>query len=191
MASLQKYFLALVPEGNLQEKATSLKEMLKEQFNIKYALKSPAHITLKMPFSYNEAKEEYLIERLKEFLKDYQPLEMTVGGVRTFGDRVVYLNVDANEDLYQLQINLKNFSKRELNLNDELSDRNFHPHMTVAFKDLKKNHLPNIIKALESQPIMEKFVSKQLFLLKRVERRWIIYRKIDFGDEIYKKSLLF
>jgi 2'-5' RNA ligase len=71
MASLQKYFLALVPEGNLQEKATSLKEMLKEQFNIKYALKSPAHITLKMPFSYNEAKEEYLIERLKEFLKDY------------------------------------------------------------------------------------------------------------------------
>lgn len=185
MAIIQKYFLALVPEGDLQEKATSLKEMLKEQFNIKYALKSPAHITLKMPFSYNEAKEEYLVERLKEFLKDYQSLELTVGGVRTFGDRVVYLNVDANEDLYQLQKNLKNFSKRELNLNDELSDRNFHPHMTVAFKDLKKSYLPNIIKILEGQPIMEKFISTDLFLLKRVEGRWKIQKKIKIGLPLF------
>lgn len=181
MANFQKYFIALVPEGEIQEKATSLKEMLKERFNIKYALKSPAHVTLKMPFSFNEVKEDYLEQRLKEFLKDYQSLELTIGGVRKFGDRVVYLNVDANEDLFLLQKHLKNFCKRELKLNDELSDRNFHPHMTIAFKDLKKIPVPNIIKALEEQPILEKFVTNQLFLLKRVGGQWVINRKIDFG----------
>lgn len=184
MASFQKYFLALVPEGELQEKATSLKEMLKERFNIKYALKSPAHITLKMPFTYNEAREDYLEQRLKEFLKDYEPLELIIGGVRKFGDRVVYLNVEAKDDLYLLQKNLKTFCKRELNIVDELSDRNFHPHMTIAFKDLKKNQLPNIIKALEEQPILEKFVPDQIFLLKRVNGMWINYKKINFGSDI-------
>ena len=184
MASFQKYFLALVPEGELQEKVTSLKEMLKERFNIKYALKSPAHVTLKMPFTYNEAKEEYLEQRLKEFLKDYEPLELIIGGVKKFGDRVVFLNVEANEDLFILQKNLKIFCRRELTIVDELSDRNFHPHMTIAFKDLKKSQVPNIMKVLEEQPILEKFVTKHLFLLKRVDRRWINYKKIDFGSEI-------
>ncbi len=181
MASFQKYFLALVPEGDLQEKATSLKEMLKERFNIKYALKSPAHITLKMPFSYNEAKEDYLEQKLSEFLIDYQSMELTIGGIRTFGDRVVFLNVDAKDDLFLLQKNLKTFCKQELKLVDELSDRNFHPHMTLAFKDIKKNQVPNIINALEEYPILEKFVSNKLFLLKRVDGRWKIYRKIYFG----------
>ncbi|WP_296703692.1 2'-5' RNA ligase family protein [Algoriphagus sp.] len=184
MASFQKYFLALVPEGDLQEKATSLKEMLKERFNIKYALKSPAHITVKMPFTYNEAKEDDLEKKLKQFLNDYRPLELIIGGVRTFGDRVVYLNVDAKDDLFNLQKNLKTFCKRELNIVDELSDRNFHPHMTLAFKDLKKNQVPNIIKTLEERPILEKFVSKQIFLLKRVDGRWINYKKVEIGGEV-------
>lgn len=183
MASFQKYFLAIVPEGELQEKATSLKEVLKDQFNIKYALKSPAHITLKMPFTYNEAKEDYLIGRLQEFLLNYLPLELTIGGIGTFSNRVVFLKVEGNEDLYTLQHNLKIFCKRELKLNDELSDRNFHPHMTMAFKDLRKNPIPNIIKVLNEQPIFEKIVISQIFLLKRVNGRWFAYKSIEFGNK--------
>ncbi|MBN3521375.1 RNA 2',3'-cyclic phosphodiesterase [Algoriphagus lutimaris] len=183
MASFQKYFLAIVPDGELQEKATALKLELKDRFNIKYALKSPAHITLKMPFTYNEAKEDYLIERLQEFMIHYSPLELTIGGIDTFGNRVVFLKVKGNEDLFQLQTNLKTFCKRELKLNDELSDRNYHPHMTLAFKDLKKNPIPNIIKVLDSQPIFEKIVVRQLFLLKRANGRWFTHRSVDFGEK--------
>jgi len=183
MASFQKYFIALVPDGELQEKATSLKELLKERFNIKYALKSPAHITLKMPFSFNEAKEDYLEFRIKDFLKEYRPLKLIVGGIRTFGDRVVYLNVEAKEDLNFLQKNLKNFCKRELKLSDELSDRNFHPHMTIAFKDLKKIPVPNIIKALEELPVLEEINFNQLSLLKRIEGKWQIIKTIDLGGK--------
>lgn len=181
MASFQKYFLALVPEGELQERATALKMQLKEEFSIKYALKSPAHITLKMPFTYNEAKEEVLISALTKFLKEYHEINMKVGGVGTFGDRVVYLKIEAGEDLFDLQRNLKSFCKKELNLVDELSDRNFHPHMTIAFKDLKKGQAPNILKVLEEQPITYDFIARHLFLLKRDNGRWIIKEKIEFG----------
>lgn len=180
MARYQKYFLALVPEGKLQDQVTELKLLLKEEFNIKYALKSPAHITVKMPFSYNEQKENVLIGRLKDFVQNYDTMEMVIGGVKTFGDRVVYLNVEAGKDLYHFQSELKTFCKRELKLVDELSDRNYHPHMTVAFKDLKKHPIPNIIKVLESKPISEKFVVNHLFLLIRQNGRWEICSKMEF-----------
>ncbi|MBN7814226.1 2'-5' RNA ligase family protein [Algoriphagus pacificus] len=181
MASFQKYFLALVPEGDLQERVTALKMQLKEEFNCKYALKSPAHVTLKMPFSYNEAKEESLIQSLSDFLKNYKEISLKVGGVGTFGDRVIYLKIDAGEDLFDLQRELKLYCKRELKLVDELSDRNFHPHMTIAFKDLKKAQIPNILEVLKMKSISYDFVSSQLFLLKRENRRWEIIKKIDFG----------
>jgi 2'-5' RNA ligase len=71
MKIMQKYFLALVPEGEIAEKALQIKENIREQFNVKYALKSPSHITLKMPFSYNEAKENYLRANLEDFAKDW------------------------------------------------------------------------------------------------------------------------
>jgi len=75
MKVIQKYFLAIVPIGEIQRAATALKDELKEQLNIKYALKSPAHITLKMPFSYNEAKEKVLVEKLENFLSNKKNLK--------------------------------------------------------------------------------------------------------------------
>lgn len=183
MASFQKYFLAVVPEGELQVRLTNLKELLRERFGIKYALKSPAHVTLKMPFTFNEAKEENLINRLTMFLSSYEEFPLAISGVKTFGYRVVYLGIEQSQELIELQKNLKQFCKKELKLIDELSDRNFHPHMTMAFKDLKKTPIPNIIKVLNEKPVLEKFVVNQLFLLKRIDGRWDICKKIPFRAE--------
>jgi 2'-5' RNA ligase len=144
MKVIQKYFLAIVPTGEIQESATSLKLLLKEQMNIKYALKSPAHITLKMPFSYNKAKEDYLIEKLRTFLSGKENFKIQVKGTGTFGKRVIFWKIEADSKLYELQETLKLFCKRELNLVDELSDRNFHPHMTIAFKDVKERDFDQV-----------------------------------------------
>lgn len=179
MASFQKYFLAIVPEGELQDRLTAIKLELKEEFNIKYALKSPAHITLKMPFTYNEAKEDFLIEKLQSFAMNFLPFDLGIGGVDTFGDRVIFIKVEESLELINLQKKLREFSKKELKLVEELSDRNFHPHMTMAFKDLKKTPRQNIIEVVERKPISEKIVISQFFLLKRAEGRWNIHQTID------------
>ncbi|WP_425636467.1 2'-5' RNA ligase family protein [Algoriphagus yeomjeoni] len=178
MKLLQKYFLAIVPEGEFEERVTNLKLEIKHRFQAKYALKSPPHITVKMPFTYNEAKEEKLIERLKGFLGDYKPMTLTIKGVKTFGERVIYLDVHADQDLYDFQNDLKNFCKRELNLVDELSDRNYHPHMTVAFKDIKKAQFQNILHFVAKRRLVQKIEISNIILLKRVDRVWKLYRKL-------------
>ena len=104
--NFQKYFIAIVPEGKVQEKATDLKLQLKEKFNLKYALKSPAHITLKMPFVWNEAKQDKLTLQLALFFQDRSAFKLLLRGIGNFGKRVLYIKVGEDEKLKELQKNL-------------------------------------------------------------------------------------
>ena len=184
MKKMQKYFLAIVPEGNFQNQVTELKNEIRDRFQAKFALKSPAHITVKMPFIYNEAKEEKLIEKLREFLDVYEPMAMSIEGVKTFGERVIYLGVNAGADFYKFQKDLITFCKRELNLIDELSDRNFHPHMTIAFKDIKKSQFQNILSFSSELGLTQVLKESQIVLLKKDEGRWVFRERLKFGDNI-------
>ncbi|WP_158531187.1 2'-5' RNA ligase family protein [Algoriphagus chordae] len=178
---MQKYFLAIVPEGVFQERVTNLKLEIKDRYQAKYALKSPAHITVKMPFIFNEAKEDKLLEKLRSFVAGYQPMEIAIKGVKTFGERVIYLGVKADQNLFDFQNELKTYCKRELNLVDELSDRNYHPHMTIAFKDLKKSQFQNILRLAVETEIAAELQVSHIVLLKRVNGTWSSYKKLDLG----------
>src|SRR5690554_4935902 len=112
----QKYFIAIVPEGEVQQKATELKLQLKERFRLKYALKSPAHITLKMPFVWNEAKEDRLIATLGTFFKEQSGFGLTLRGIGNFGERVIFVRVRKQRQLHKLQDELAQLCKKQLNL---------------------------------------------------------------------------
>lgn len=182
MKSIQKYFLAIVPPTEILERAESIKVEIREKFGVKYALKSPAHITLKMPFNYNEAKEEILIGKIGELLKQQAPFSVRIFGVGTFGNRVIFMDIDKSKELETIQNALKAFCKKELNLVDELSDRNYHPHMTLAFKDLKPNSFPDVLELVRKRSFKTEFSAAELVLLKRIEGRWVLYRSIPFGE---------
>ncbi len=180
MKSIEKYFLAIVPSKEILERAESIKEEIREKFGVKYALKSPAHITVKMPFSYNEAKEEILVAKIQEFLKLQGSFLVRIIGVGTFGNRVIYLDIEKSQELATLQASLKLFCKKELNLVDELSDRNYQPHMTLAFKDLKPTRFEEVLGWIERNAFLAEFCAAELVLLKRKEGRWVLHRSIPF-----------
>jgi 2'-5' RNA ligase len=181
MKVIQKYFLALVPPEAILEKVQDIKFLIRDQFGVKYALKSPPHITVKMPFNYNEAKEDRLIEKLKEHLIDRSPFPIRISGVGSFGKRVVYLNIPKSPELVGFQEGIKQYCKRELHLADELSDRNYHPHLTVAFKDIKPIHFPEVFGLVKKLSFETEFVALDLVLLKRINGEWVLFRKIKFG----------
>jgi len=182
MKSMQKYFLGIVPTDEIQEAATSLKLDLKDRFNIKYALKSPAHVTLKMPFSYNEAKEDILIDKLGIFFANKRPFKIQVYGAGTFGKRVIFWKIKADAELYELQTDLRIFCKRELNFVEELSDRNYHPHMTIAFKDVKDRDFEDVLNLVSKNQVSRYYQVNELILLKKLEGRWTNYSVFDLQN---------
>ncbi|WP_255501994.1 2'-5' RNA ligase family protein [Algoriphagus sp. AK58] len=181
---MQKYFLALVPPDPILSKSNHIKEMIKQHHHVKYALKSPPHITLKMPFNYNEAKEDYLAHQLSLFLLEQKPFPVHISGIGTFGRRVIFQDILPNESLRNLQENLKIFCKKTLHLVDELSDRNFYPHMTLAFKDLKPGKFDEVLSLCQELQFSAEFSAEKLTLLKREEGRWKILRQLPFQGKV-------
>jgi 2'-5' RNA ligase len=177
-----KYFIALVPEGNIQEEATLLKEDMNMLFNLKYALKSPAHITIKMPFEWNENKEEKLIYRLQKFFETFEKFDLKLLNFGRFGRRVIFIDVLPSKTLNNLQESLGKFCKLELKLINELSDKAFHPHMTISFKDVKPKNFDMYWKHIQSKKFKEDYPVSDVALLKRIEGRWKVISRFPLQE---------
>lgn len=172
-----KYFFAITPTGEIQEEATGLKLQLKEKFNLKYALKSPAHITLKMPFLWKENKEQILISQFSDFFNEQSSFNLKLGGIGNFRKRVVFVKVEKQEKLLELQKRLVNLCRTQCNLKVELSDYAFNPHMTLAFKDVKERFFEDYIIFLKSLSFIHHMEVYEVALLRKEaeERKWQVF----------------
>lgn len=179
MKNIEKYFLAIIPSEPVFTQAEEIKGKLKEHFGIKYALKSPAHVTLKMPFSYDSQRMDKLRATLSNFYSGFSAFELEVSGLGHFGNRVIYLKIKQSESLQELQSALRIHCRRELHLVEELSDRNFTPHMTVAFKDIKPARYEEIWNYAQSLSFQSKFSVNRIALLRKVQGHWVIQEYFD------------
>jgi 2'-5' RNA ligase len=175
----RKYFIAIVLPPEILEPAEALKQELFLTHGLKGALRSPAHITLHRPFSLNESREKMLIEKLEQF-RNGPPFEIQLKNFAAFIPRVIYIDVLPNGSLVQLHDNLMRFAKRELQLFNEADDmRGFHPHVTIASRDLKKDLFKNIWPEFVSRKFEAGFMCDSVTLLK-LEKKWVPLKDFKF-----------
>jgi 2'-5' RNA ligase len=169
----QLYFIAIIPPSPTLEEAQELKNYFQEKYNSKAALNSPPHITLHMPFEWKEEKEAQLIEKISCFANTQVSFDLKLSNFNCFEPRVIFIDVIKNEKLELLQKNLHRFCKKELNLfNANYKEHAFHPHLTLAFRDLKK---PEFVKAwieFKERKFEATFAVNALTLLKHDGKKW-------------------
>jgi 2'-5' RNA ligase len=179
---ISKYFIALVPPSPILEQAQQWKEYFKTQFNSKAALNSPPHITLHMPFEWKQEKENLLIEKLSVFATTQNPVELELKNFGCFPPRVIFIQVVQNSELKALQSSLAHFCKTELNLfNANRLDLPYHPHLTVAFRDLKKQVFPKAWGVVKDLDFETKFICQELVLLIHTGKFWQVNRTFSFA----------
>lgn len=180
--SLKKYFIGIVPDEPLRREITELKLAIQEQFGCKYALKSPPHVTLKMPFVFNENKEEQLENKLRRFFGEEKGFLLEIEGIGSFREKVAFLRLRYPPELPALQQRLVAYGKRQLGQQIELSDLNYHPHLTVAFRDVKKGQFGDLMAFLRPRFGKQHMVVKQVSLLKKSATSWQIQNKFDLME---------
>ncbi|HEY3402123.1 MAG TPA: 2'-5' RNA ligase family protein [Ohtaekwangia sp.] len=179
---LKQYFIALIPPPPVYDDALRLKNYFRDQYNSKASLNSPPHITMHMPFRWKEAKENDLIESLRGFSLGRSSFKLQLLNFGAFAPRVIFIDVTPHEELARLSKELHRFCKRDLNLfNAAYKDQAFHPHLTLAFRDLKK---PMFLKAWEEfqeRKFSASFTVDKLVLLKHNGKVWDVFRQFDFN----------
>ena len=178
----KQYFVAIIPQSPVLEEAQAMKEYFNETYHSKAALNSPPHITLHMPFLWNADKEKKLIAKMQEFAGQYDPIKVCLDNFGSFPPRVIFINVTESDALGDLQINLHRFFKRELDIfNANYQDRPYHPHLTLAFRDLKKAQYHVAWKEFSKKEYKAEFMADKIALLKHNGRSWDVLKA--FGLE--------
>lgn len=176
------YFIAIIPPQPIYEEALAQKQYFKDHYNSKASLNSPPHITLHMPFRWKEQDEAELADHLNDFSKNNRPVPIQLNDFSSFPPRVIFINVVLNQELDNLQKNLKRFCKRVLNLfNADYKELPFHPHLTVAFRDLKKASYLEAWGEFEKKSFQAEFVADKLALLKHTGRVWKVHQEFQFN----------
>jgi 2'-5' RNA ligase len=178
--SLQKYFIAIVIPQPFQTALMEFKDVVKNEFNSKGALRSPAHITLHMPFEWKEEKESILINTLKQF-KFNESFGVELRNFSCFEPRVLFVDVVKNDVLNALQNELVVYVKKNLQLFNQANDmRGFHPHVTIAFRDLKKEKFYQAFEYFKVKTYHASFITKSFCLLKHTGKEWLVAEEIFF-----------
>ncbi|MBT1685305.1 2'-5' RNA ligase family protein [Dawidia soli] len=186
----RQYFIAIIPPPPVSDDALRLKHYFRDQYNSKASLNSPPHITLHMPFKWKEEKEGDLIEALEQFATGREALKIELINFNAFPPRVIFIEVEANPLLHALNKDLHRFCKRSLNLfNADYKDQPFHPHLTLAFRDLKKPMFAKAWEEFQQRTFTARFHVGGFFLLKHSGKIWEPFREFLFdptasaGDE--------
>jgi 2'-5' RNA ligase len=176
------YFIAIIPHLNLREQVRFLKEEMKRRFHAKHALKSPAHLTLQMPFRRNYEGEPLLIVELQNFAAKHSKFTIELNGFGCFSPRVIFIKVKDHKPIIDLHTNLKKVLVDELSFKENEISNKIHPHMTIATRDLTDKAFLKAWPEFEQRRFKASFTVKNLFLLKHNGKSWDIYKEFLFQE---------
>lgn len=174
------YFLALLPHPELREEIRNLKEEMKVRFNAGHALKSPAHITLQMPFKRSADDEPQLISALENFAVGQSSFSIFLSGFDHFSPRVIFVKVENPQPIIELHTKLNQVLIHQMNFQENNLSKEVHPHLTIATRDLHKAAFHQAWPEFQKRKFEASFQAKSLFLLKHNGKYWDIYREFFF-----------
>ncbi|MEZ5038319.1 MAG: 2'-5' RNA ligase family protein [Saprospiraceae bacterium] len=172
------YFIAIIPPAELQAEVTAFKQYAAQHFGSSHALKSPPHITLIPPFRWPDDRLAQLNYALANHSIQAERFSIDLQHFSSFPPSVIYVNISPNEHLNSFQNQLKKHLATTLGLQNE-STFGFHPHMTVAFKDLKESHFPDAWAYFSRQQYQRSFQVSSYTLLSHTGQFWQIDQSFD------------
>ena len=184
MENLEKlFFIALVPQEALLEELWDLKKNFSEHYDTKAALRSPPHISLQMPFKWKEKKEGQLILSLENFVKDRTGFDVVLRDYGAFPPRVIFVDVVLSDELKALKKELNQWLASKLNIyNTRGPERPFKPHLTLAFRDLKKSDFYLAWEEFKDRDYDSGFLARAVTLLKHNGKYWDVLKDFNFRD---------
>ncbi|MEQ8927148.1 MAG: 2'-5' RNA ligase family protein [Fulvivirga sp.] len=175
------YFIALLPPEPIYSEVSELKKYMSTEYGSKAGLRSPPHITLHMPFKIKEEKEHDLKASITELAQATNPFTVYLNGFGHFRDRVIYIHIENSDELTLLFHSVNEVMKKVFNVfNSDYKNRGFNPHMTLAFRDLKKQVFHNAWPEFEAKTFVKHFRAESLCLLKHNGESWGVYYKAPF-----------
>ena len=151
-------------------------------YHSRAALRSPPHITLRAPFRLPLDQVRCVKQVLSEFATRYPPFSVELGGFGCFPSRVLSVRVIENQILFSIQRDLiKTLAQNQIASSSEPTFYPFHPHITIAFRDLTQRHFNSLWGEVEHKSFSGRFTASGITLLGHDGKSWTAEDDFLFG----------
>jgi 2'-5' RNA ligase len=170
------YFLAILAPADVSEEVTAFKQYAALNFESSRALHSPPHITLIPPFLWPAQRLTDVIMEVERVAGAVSQFGISLHNFNCFPPRVIFVDVPENKALASLQATLSQHLHQQLNLGGE-DKRGFHPHMTVAFKDLRRRLFAPAWDYFSKINYERTYEVREIALLRHNNHEWEVIRR--------------
>lgn len=177
---MQMYFLAHVLPPHLNEKVIPFKNHMHEKYGCKVGLKSPAHITLVPPFWMEEELETGLRSAMDKLTMDLNPFLLSTSNFSAFPPKTIFIGLVPNPELAAAKKMTEKFFRDLAAFPMKFDDRPFHPHITIATRDLYKKDFKEAWPGFEQKVFREEWMVEDFSLLRHNKKNWEVVHTSQF-----------
>jgi len=174
------YYLAIVLPEHINKKVAHWKNYMLEKYNCKVGLKSPAHITIIPPFWMEEKEEDEFAKAVDDIAKDLAPFLLKPKTFSAYKHRPIFIDVATNEQLNEVKKKVDTYFQHHKNLPVKIDTRPFHPHITIATRDLFKKSFYEVWPLFEREKFEEEWTVNSLSILRHNKKNWDVFRTSQF-----------
>jgi len=180
---MNMYFIAIVAPEEINQQVLKWKNFFKERYECSVALKSPTHITIIPPFWMNEELENDLINSIREFSITKNKFEIILKDFETFKPKVIFVDIVKSEILNGLYQSFADFIFTKNKIPIKKEDRPFHPHVTLATRDLYKKAFQEAWEIFSKKKYEALWIVSGISLLSHNKKNWDVIFTSQFVED--------
>lgn len=168
------YFIAIEPPRRISGEVRAFEYDFAWRFGSFRALRAFPHITLKIPFKFSSGRENALRSWFRKLYRPVGPFRIELDGFGAFVyNRVIFIQPKKSTPLLQLQHEvIRSFHIHHPEIKISSLEKNYLPHMTVAYRDLAEPHFANAWKEYSQMPYRASFTTTELGLYRHNRQQW-------------------
>jgi 2'-5' RNA ligase len=176
------HFIAIVAPENINRKVLEWKHYMRDQFQCKVALKSPAHVTLMAPFDLPDHLQANMQQQLLPFAARQQSFPIQLKNFAAFKPRVIYVDVLPSAQLNELKAALETSLLQSNRFPIKKEERPFHPHVTIANRDLHAKDFPLAWQHFQQINYEASFMANAIALMRHNGQVWEVAHSFLFNN---------
>ena len=179
---MNMYFIAIVLPSELNEKILHYKKFMQEKYGCNVALKSPAHVTIVPPFWMDEEKEAQLRNDMDELSRTTEGFLLATNNFSAFKPRTIFLALESNPQLKAVKEKADVFFNDNSTYRIKIDERAFHPHITIATRDLFKKDFHEAWPYFAEKKFVVEWKAIGLSLLRHNKKNWDVIHTSQFKN---------
>ena len=153
-----------------------------EKYNCMVGLKSPAHITLVPPFWMQQEKEQQLLRDMDQLSDQFFSFQIATDNFSAFKPKTIFIATAQNKNLDAIKAETDSFFRNNSFYPVTIDTRPFHPHITIATRDLFKKDFHEIWPWFEKKEFIEEWKAEGISILRHNKKNWDVIHTSQFKE---------